>query len=269
MSLLAELGWAAKVLAGGQSLVPMLNLRILRPSSLIDLKRLTLNEISDTDGVLRIGSTVRQHRLIEEGIVRGRLPILADAASYIAHPAIRNRGTVGGSIAHADPAAELTLMSVLLDAQMVIRSTTETRRVAAEDFLLGTFSTALSETEILEAVEFPVSEELSTYGFNEIAQREGDFALAAAAVTVGSGPGGISTVRVAVAGGSEVPIRLPDVERLILEATNTEALAKDAREIAMESVEPMDDIHATSAHRRNLVGEMLARSVTQALGGTI
>lgn len=264
---LAERGGEAKVLAGGQSLVPMLNLRLTRPSVLVDVNHLQLDSITRSDGGLRIGSTVRQHRLIDDSVVGEALPILAHVTPYIAHPAIRQRGTVGGSIAHADPAAELALVAVLNGATMIVSSSVAEREIPAEDFFMGTFTTALRENELLTAVDFRAAEGMTSFGFVEIAEREGDFALVSAAAQLSWSDDAISGARVAVAGGAEVPLRLGEVERLVQEAGSGPGadLWTEAGSMARSAVEPMGDIHATAEHRRALVGELVARSVRQAV----
>jgi carbon-monoxide dehydrogenase medium subunit len=264
---LAEWGGEAKVLAGGQSLVPMLNLRLTRPSVLVDVNHLQLDSITRSDGGLRIGSTVRQHRLIDDSVVGEALPILAHVTRYIAHPAIRQRGTVGGSIAHADPAAELALVTVLNGATMIVSSSVAEREIPAEDFFMGTFTTALRENELLTAVEFRAAEGMTSFGIVEIAEREGDFALVSAAAQLSWSDDAISGARVAVAGGAEVPLRLGEVERLVQEAGSGPGpdLWTEAGSMARSAVEPMGDIHATAEHRRALVGELMARAVRQAV----
>jgi carbon-monoxide dehydrogenase medium subunit len=266
---LGDLGSEAKVLAGGQSLVPMLNLRLARPAVLVDINHLQLDSIERVDGGLRVGATVRQQRLIDEKVVAETLPILAHVARFIAHPAIRNRGTVGGSIAHADPAAELALIAVLSGATMIVSSSSGEREIAAEDFFQGTFTTALGEDDLLIAVEFRSAGGAMSFGFAEVAERDGDFALASAAVQLHWSHDAVSGARVAVSGGADVPLRLEPVETLVHEsgAGISPEVRNEAGSLARGAVEPMGDIHATADHRRALIGELVARALKQAVEG--
>jgi carbon-monoxide dehydrogenase medium subunit len=267
--LLAEHGSEAKVLAGGQSLVPMLNLRLARPRVLVDVNRLALHSVELGHGLLKMGATVRQHRLIDEIEIASAIPVLSHAARFVAHPAIRNRGTVGGSLAHADPAAELALIAVLNAATMIATSGSGQRRIEAEQFFQGPFTTTLADDELLTDVEFRVLPGVSSFGFAEAAERNGDFALAAAAVEVRWSQHVVSEARVAVAGGVDVPRRLPAVEELMRgsAADATSVLAGEAAELAVEDLEFVGDIHASAEHRRSLVGELVSRTVLQALAG--
>jgi len=267
--LLALHGFDAKVLAGGQSLVPMLNLRLARPTVLLDINRLPLDAVKRFDGVLEVGATVRQHRLIDEKGIGQALPVLSHAARLVAHPAIRNRGTVGGSLAHADPAAELALVAVLNGATMVASSSSGKRRIKAEEFFLGSFTTALNDNEMLTSVEFRAVEGATSFGFAEAAEREFDFAMAAVAVQMQWSSNVVSEARVAVAGAADVPIRLTAVEELVQGETATSGakLVAEASALALEGVQPFEDIHASAEHRRSLIGELTSRVLRQGLRG--
>ena len=267
--ILAEHEGEAKVLAGGQSLVPMLNLRLARPALLVDVNRLPLQSVRLGEGLLNVGATVRQHRLIDEGQITEALPVLSHATRFVAHPAIRNRGTIGGSLAHADPAAELALIAVLNGATMVVASSSGERRIEAADFFRGTFTTALKGNELMTSVEFRTVVGESSFGFAEAAERDGDFALAAAAIQVQWDDDVVSGVRVAVAGGADVPLRMPAVEELVRGATADAAagVAFEAGLLALKRVEPFGDIHASAEHRRALIGELVSRALLQAFKG--
>lgn len=267
--LLAEHEGEAKVLAGGQSLVPMLNLRLARPALLIDINRLPLQSVELGDGLLTVGAMVRQHRLIDERRITEALPVLSHATRFVAHPAIRNRGTIGGSLAHADPAAELALIAALNGATMVVASSSGERRVEAADFFRGTFTTALKGNELLTSVEFRAVVGVTSFGFAEAAERDGDFALAAAAIQVQWDDDVVSGVRVAVAGGAEVPLRMLAVEDLVRGASADAAaeVAVEAGLLAVKHVEPFGDIHASAGHRRSLIGELVSRALLHAFRG--
>jgi len=191
LAALAEHGWDAKLLAGGQSLVPVLNFRLAQPAVLIDLNRVPeLTFIREEGGALRLGAMVRQRRLEEEPRVRRLAPLLAEVAPWIAHPQIRNRGTVGGSLAHGDPAAELPAVAVHLGARFRLVSTGGERWVDARDFYLGLFATELAPEEILADIEFPASPPGTGHAFLEVARRHGDYAQVGVAASVALGPDG-------------------------------------------------------------------------------
>src|SRR5215831_110713 len=182
VSVLARAGGDGKILAGGQSLVPMLNFRLVRPSILIDINRIRdLGYVDATGDVVRIGALTRHHALETSPVIKAHLPIMTAAMQHVAHLAVRNRGTIGGSLSHADPAAELPMMAVLLEAELTIASPRGSRIVPAQAFFLGTLTTALAADELLAVVRFPKLPAGSGWGFAEVARRRGDFALAAVA----------------------------------------------------------------------------------------
>ncbi|PSR24049.1 MAG: carbon monoxide dehydrogenase [Sulfobacillus acidophilus] len=181
----------AKILAGGQSLVPLMNFRLNRPGMLVDVNNIDdLATIAVKDAGLAIGSLVRHQRLVEDALIGDRLPILAQAASHIGHWAIRNRGTIGGSLAHADPAAELVALMIALNGTLVVRSHRGVRRLTADEFFLGYFTTALEPTEIIVQCEIPAP--TGRMGFSEVVRRPGDFALAGAIVAQSGAAGWVT-----------------------------------------------------------------------------
>jgi carbon-monoxide dehydrogenase medium subunit len=257
---LATLGPDAKVLAGGQSLVPLLNFRLSRPSVIIDLARVPdLAGITVDGDVLRIGAMARQRAVERSAAVSATCPILGQMLAHVGHVPIRNRGTVAGSIAHADPAAEMPAAAALLDAEIVVMSTRGERRIPARAFFLGPFSTSLEPDELVIAIEFPARAGMRA-AFAEIARRHGDFAIAGIAGVVKDG-----VVRLAGLGVGWTPIRLEAAEAICatdpgLGPTTVTAAAAAAR----SEVDPSDDIHADRAYRSELV-EALTKRVLEGL----
>ncbi|MGH7093208.1 MAG: FAD binding domain-containing protein, partial [Stellaceae bacterium] len=213
VALLAESGDEAKLLAGGQSLMPLLNFRMLRPAVLIDINRLIeLDFVAEHRGGLRIGALTRHHTLETSPLVGERFPVLSAAMAHVAHLAIRNRGTLGGSLSHADPAAELPLLAVLLDAELRTRSTTGERRHRAADFFLVPLTTTLGADEMVTEIVLPGLAPGTGWGFAEVALRDGDFAIAAVAALVTVADGRIVAARLAAGGVDAVPRRLAAAE---------------------------------------------------------
>ena len=204
---LADSGGDGKIIAGGQSLLPMLNFRLLRPSVLVDINRIPdLAYVRDDGDRIRIGPLTRHHALEISNIVATELPVLHEAMGYVAHLAIRNRGTIGGSLSHADPAAELPMMSLLLDARLEVQSPAGRRTIEAQDFFLGALTTALEDGEMLVEVNLPKLRKGTGWAFEEVARRSGDFALACVAVTLNADGGKISDVRIGMMGVGETPM---------------------------------------------------------------
>lgn len=252
----------AKLLAGGQSLMPMLNFRLLRPSLLVDINRIAaLAELGETPaGGLKIGALVRHHRIETSPLVRSRFPVLAEAASHIGHLAIRNRGTIGGSLSHADPAAELPLMCLLLDATLTVRSKAGTRTARAQEHIAGALSTTLAADEILTGIELPPLPTGAGWGFEEFARRTGDFALAAAGVLIEARGGRVENARIAVSAGAEGPQRVAAAEAA-LRGTGCDARALDAAAQAVrDAVHPNTDLHASAPLRHRMLEELLRRA---------
>ena len=264
--LLGEHGDEAKLLAGGQSLVPMLAMRLTHFPHLIDLNRVDeLTSITRHNGTLTIGATTRQ-AAIERTSEAAAVPLLGLAAPLIGHTQIRNRGTVGGSIAHADPAGELPAVALALDADMEISSSATTRRVPAREFFTGTWETAVQDDELLTAVHFPVWSGRCGFAVEEMARRHGDFALVGAVcgVRLDDG-GGVEQVAVAMLGVGSTPFRAGAAEAALRGTTPTDDDVDAAAQEAAAELDPPDDIHASAAYRRQVGAHIVRRALTRAL----
>ena len=260
---LAEHGDAAKVLAGGQSLVPLLNLRLAAPAVLVDVNRVAgLDGIAAWDGGLRIGALARQSALEHSELARERLPILVEATRLVGHPPIRHRGTVGGSLAHADPAAELPAAMLALEATLVARGKGGERTIAADDFFTGFLSTALAFDELVTEIRVPGVPPGTGAAFVELSRRPGDYAICGAAALVTLDEGGRCTrARIALCGVGAGPIRAHGVEEALQgEAPDGEALVAAARRVSDE-IDPPSDIHGSAAYRRKMAVVMTRRAV--------
>jgi len=262
LALLGEHGWDAKLLAGGQSLVPAMNFRLAAPGVLIDLNRIPgLDSIRAEGGGLRIGTMVRQHAAERSADVRRLAPLLAEALPFVAHPQIRNRGTVGGSIAHADPAAELPAVMLALGARLHLVGPNGPRTLAADEFFTGLFATALEHDEMLAEIEIPALAPRTGSAFMEVSRRHGDFGLAGLAMSVSLDDGGCCTdARIALLGVGEGPVLARGAaDALRGQSPSPDAFAA-AADAARGEVDPPMDIHASSEYRRHLVGVLVARA---------
>jgi aerobic carbon-monoxide dehydrogenase medium subunit len=266
VALLASQNGEAKAIAGGQSLVPMLAFRIAAPSLLVDLRKLTeLRQIKiGTDGV-RLGAMVRWRDIEDDARLATAHPLLKAAVAHVAHYQIRNCGTVGGSIAHADPAAELPGIAVTCEAEISVVGSGGPRVIRAADFFLGALSTALEPDEIIVEVRLPAWPERRRWGFQEFARRRGDFAIAAAAVYYDQDKGGkAANAHVGIIGVGDTPQRLDAVEA-VLNGRMVDAVTIAQAETAVaSSVNPADDIHASAAYRRALAATMVERALKSA-----
>jgi carbon-monoxide dehydrogenase medium subunit len=265
VDILSRAGEDGKVLAGGQSLVPLLNFRLARPSVLIDLALVSeLSFIRRSDGWLDIGAMTRQRSVELSEEVRRSCPLIVDALRHVGHLQIRNRGTVGGSLVHADPAAELPAVAVALGAELVALGPLGERTVPAAAFFDGPFTTVLGPDEILTAARFPVTEGARSV-FMEFARRSGDFALGgvAACVRFGEGSRSVDQAGMAALGMGSTPIRLTGAEAAIRDRVLDAAAAEDAAAAASEEVDPFTDTHADSGYRRELIGTLVRRALSQ------
>ena len=256
----------AKVLAGGQSLVPLMNFRLARPRYLVDLNNVEgLSEIKVEDHTLTFGAMVRQREVERSPAIAERLPILREAIEQVGHPAIRNRGTVGGSLVHADPSAELPLLSVTLGAEFRIQSLEGKRTVAARDFYQGYLMTDIAADELLVEVVFPMQRPGAGWCFTEIARRHGDFAIVAAAALLGFGRDrSVNFARVALGGVGPAPLRVAEAETVLLGEKPGDKLYRRAAEAAAQALDPPNDIHASSSYRRHIAGVLVRRALTTA-----
>jgi carbon-monoxide dehydrogenase medium subunit len=267
LELLGQAPDETSVLAGGQSLVPVLNMRLAQPRALVDLNRVEgLDAIETTpEGRIRFGSMVRQRRLESEPLVHDRLQLLTQAADHIAHLAIRTRGTVGGSLAHADPAAELPAAVSALGGRMLVQGGDGERAVPAADFFLGPLTTAIGPGELLVAVEVEPPPPGSGSAFLEVARTHGAFALAAvAAVLHLDGGGRIDHARVALAGMGGVPHVPAWLDEVTGGEAPGEALFSRVGERVCDEVEPFDDVHASAQYRKHVAGVLTARALASA-----
>ena len=265
VALLGEYADEAKVLAGGQSLVPLLSLRLARPAHLLDINRVAaLSSIENGNG-LTVGAMVR-HRAIERSdVVRTANPLLAHAVRFIGHSAIRNRGTVGGSIAHADPAAELPAILLALDGEVEARSTRGTRTIPAPAFFEGFLTTSLEPDELLTAVRVPALLAGTGWSFQEFSRRSGDFAIVGVAATVRlDGNGKVADARLAFSGVDQVPVRATTAESVLTGATPSDDLWKSAAHAAASPLEPASDIHGSAAYRKHLAAVLAERALREA-----
>jgi len=266
LALLGRLGDDAKVLAGGQSLVPLLTLRLVRPAAVVDIHGLDeLRGVRRDGATLEIGALVR-HRALEQG--EGALascPLLPEAAALIGNVRVRTMGTIGGSLAHADPAAELPAVVRVLDGVLIARGPEGERAIPASEFFTGLLSTSLRPGELLAAVRLPLPAGRAGYAVEEFTRRAGDFAVVAALAAVElDGAGRTARVRVAIAGAGPVPVRLAAIERALTGIEPAEpAVRAVVRDLRLE-VEPDDDVHASADYRRHLTRVLTVRAVVRA-----
>ena len=266
VALLAAHGGDARPLAGGQSLVPLLNFRLARPAVLVDLNRIeALSHITVSDGALRIGAMARQAAVEADPDVARGWPILPAAIGHIAHPQIRNRGTIGGSLAHNDPAAELPAVMLALDAEMIAQGPQGRRTIAAGDFFAGTMETALAPDELLTEIRVPPLPEGTGWGFQEAARRQGDFALAAVVVLLRPSRADGIDARVVVTGTGDGPARMGAAEAILAERGADADACEAASNAAAEACEAADDPHAPAWYRRKLVAALTRRACREAM----
>jgi carbon-monoxide dehydrogenase medium subunit len=264
--LLSNQGGTAKIIAGGQSLLPMMAFRLANPDILVDLAGIPrLNEIKINESGVSIGSMVRWRDIEKHPGLATANPLISAAVNYIAHYQIRNRGTIGGSLAHADPAAEMPGIVVTCDGQIEVFGTSVRRRVNAADFFLGPLTTCLAHDEIIEAIHFPPWPAARCWAFDEFSQRRGDFAFAGVALYYDEQPDGtIENAHVGVIGATSMPRRLETVEEALNGKRLDASIVALASKTASESVDPDDDIHASAAYRRALVGTLVERTIMAA-----
>jgi len=264
LDLLSQYGDEARPLAGGQSLVPLMNFRLLRPAHVIDLNGIAaLNFLQADGGELRIGATTRQRQLERSSEVGARWPLLRDATSYIGHAQIRNRGTVGGSLAHAFPSAELPVAMVTLGASFVLRAKSGQRTVAADGFFLSFMTSALQLGELLVEIKVPALAPNTGWSYQEVSRRHGDFALAGAASLVTlDGAGLITHAKLTLTGTT--PITSTSAQELLLGQKPSESLFREAARQASIGLEQDSDIHASAEYRRGACEVLARRALTEA-----
>src|SRR5437762_3646237 len=265
LGLVREHGDDAKILAGGQSLIPILHYRLARPRMVIDINSLPLGDVTADDGRLRIGALVRYHELEESDTIARRCPVLAEAARLIGNVRVRTLGTVGGSLAHADPAAELPAVMTALDARLAMAGPSGRRTLGARDFFTGLLTTALAPDEILTDVEIGA---LPAHGWavEEISRRAGDFAIVAVVALVSlDGRGRVDDARLAFGGVADRPVQARAAEdALRSREPSTDALAR-AAQIARDALDPPSDAFVSGAYRRHVAGVLCRRALTRAV----
>ena len=259
---LAEGGEDAKVLAGGQSLIPLMSLRLAMPSLLVDVSRVgELGGVERRGDALSIGATVTHRRVERSPEVRECAPLIAEAMPLVGHVAIRSRGTIGGSLAHADPAAELPAVTLALGATFTVRSRDRGERtIDAADFFEGYFTTALEPDEILTAISFPIAGQNNGFAIEEVARRHGDFAMVGTAVSVTVADGAITDARVAMINAAEKPVRATAAEDALRDGANF----ADAAAAAVADLEPSGDLHASPEYRRKVATVCVRRALERA-----
>lgn len=268
VALLSDPDREAIVLAGGQSLMPMLNLRLARPDLLVDLRLVEgLDEIAVRDGQLVIGAMTTKRAVEDSALVKEHHPLFHASTLLVGHPQIRNRGTVGGSMAHADPAAEYPAVAVACDARFKVVGPAGERTIAAAEFFQGYLTTALEPGEVLVEVSLPVMAPGTGWAFEELSRRHGDFAMVGAAVTLSlSASGVVDDARIVVFGVGSTPVRLVAAEQIVVGGQPTpEAFASAGEAVATGIDDPGSDIHASAEYRRHLAKVLTVRGLTNAL----
>lgn len=267
LALLQQHGADAKPLAGGQSLIPAMNFRLAAPSVLVDLNRIdALAYVTVNGDAVRVGGMTR-HRVLERSAdIAREAPLVTEAMPFVAHMAIRTRGTIGGSLAHADPAAELPAVMLALDATFTVQGVSGTREVAAADFFTGLFATALEPGELLVAVSIPKRRAGTAFAFDEVSRRHGDFALAGAAASVAVNDAGVCTeARVGLLSLADRPLLARQVTRALVGHRPTcEMIRAAADASAQHDIDPSGDIHASPRYRRQLAAVLTRRVLERA-----
>ncbi|HET7343083.1 MAG TPA: xanthine dehydrogenase family protein subunit M [Methylomirabilota bacterium] len=269
VELLTRYGGDAKVLAGGQSLVPMLNFRLARPAALVDVNRIPpLAFIREDNGTVAFGAMTRQRTIEFSPVVARRLPLLREATRWVGHLPIRSRGTIGGSIAHADPSAEYPAVLTALDGEVVVQGPRGRRTVRPAALFETYLTTSLAPDDLLVEVRLPAMPAGAGYAFEEFARRHGDFAIVGIAAMVAREGGRCAAARLAAAGAGPVPVRLRSAEEILERDGLGEAALEAAAARAAELVQPDSDIHASAEYRRHLTRVLTLRALKRALGVT-
>lgn len=264
LALLGEHGSDATILAGGQSLVPMMNLRFARPGAVIDIKRIRELERIDADGKrLAIGALARHADVLQSNLVATHAPLIRRALPHVAHAAIRNRGTFGGSLALADPAAELPACAVCLDAEIVVASAAGERRIPAASFFRGTYTTALADGEMIVRIELPLFDAAWRWHFDEVSRRHGDFAIAGLAFGIREEDGKIGACRVVFCGVEEAPRRVHDVEAMIAASGRVPGAIEAAIQVLQTALQPVESRDYPPAYRSQVAATLLRRALAR------
>lgn len=266
VSLLAQAGGEAKVIAGGQSLMPMLNFRLVKPGLLVDINRIPgLDRVEERDDCLSIGALVRHRVTASHPVIEARFPLIRQAMNHVAHHTIRNRGTFVGSVCHADPAAEMPMIALLLDATIIAQSVRGERPIPASEFFVGPLMTALDSDELVTRLEIPFAAPGAGWGFAEFSRREGDFALASVAATVDRGSDGAAgRVRIGMMGIGDMPMRARAAEDVLTGSDFSDSVITAAIEAIQSGISPNTDLHASAEYRRHLAGVLANRVLREA-----
>jgi len=265
LALLEAHGDEAKVLAGGQSLVPLMNMRLARPGVIVDINRIrALDHLTPDGDALRVGALCRQRGAERAAIVATRCPLLHAALQLVGHVQIRNRGTVVGSLAHADPAAELTAVLAALGGTVTAVGPDGTRTIAADEFFVSYLTTSLDPRELLTEARFPTHPQGAGWSWMEIARRHGDFALAGVGIVLAVRGGRITEARVGLTGVGPTPVRAARAERALAGRVPSDALWTEAADAVREEIDPEGDIHASAEYRRHVAGVLTRRALAEA-----
>jgi len=265
LGLLGELGDEAKVLAGGQSLIPLMNFRLARPAQLVDVGTVGELDYVRSNGGIHVGAGASQWDVENDPTVVSQVPLLVEALQYVAHPPIRHRGTVCGSMAHADPAAELPAVALALDATMRITSAGGTREVAAKDFFRGVFSTALGPDELLEEIVFPPMPKETGYGVAELARTHGNFAVAGAIATMQlTAAGAIESCALVAFSLDATAVRCEAGEQVLTGAQPSDELFGEAAAAAVAPLSPGGDMHGSAGYRKRVAAVYMQRAIAKA-----
>jgi len=265
VQVLAAAGGDGKVIAGGQSLMPMMNFRLVKPSVLVDINRISgLDTVQVRGDKIAIGALVRHRMTATDALIARHVPVLRHAMKHVAHLTVRNRGTFCGSVCHADPAAEMPMMSLLLNGIVHIASPRGVRLLAAQDFFVGSLVTALEPDELVTEIEIDMLSADTGWGFEEFARRHGDYALAAVAVTMQRRDGVASNVRIALMGVGEMPMRMAKIEAMLEGREVNAKLIEEAIDGLRALLDPNSDLNASADYRRHLAGALARRAVTDA-----
>jgi carbon-monoxide dehydrogenase medium subunit len=264
VAILDEHGDEAKVLAGGQSLIPLMNMRLARPGVLVDINRISSLDGIQKNGALTIGAITRLGAVARSQDVASYAPIVVAAMPHVGHAGIRSRGTFGGTAAHADPAAEMPTVLLALDAEITAQGPNGERTISAEDLFVTTFTTSLAENEVLTRVSLPYPTDSASSSFHEVARRHGDFALVGvAAVCELDGSGTCKKARIALSGVADTPVRAKEAEESLVGKAIDASAADAAGNLAADKLSPPSDFHASSAYRKDVARSLVTRALKQ------
>jgi len=267
LAMLGRYDGEARVLAGGQSLVPMMNFRLATPKAIVDLNRIPgLGYIEEEGPVVRIGAMTRQRQLEFDPLVAAKLPLLRAALRWVGHLPTRSRGTIGGSLAHADPSAEIPMVLQTLEGEVVARGPQGERRIPAQELFQAALTTSLAPLEIITEVRFPSMPARAAHAVEEFARRKGDFAIAAVAVMLLRDGGRCAKARLATAGVGPTSIRLRDAEAVLEQKGLGEEAIAEAADKAKAAVDPVSDLNGSAEYRRHLTGVLTSRAILKAIG---